>query len=396
MTIKYIKKADKTAASDEVETRQRVQDILKEIDTVIIDIRLDNGVNLSVPLPSGYSDIGAFHAKAGFYIFNDLVHLGFPSEKMCFMTGEKNSFTAFEAKCNEIYIPSVTGFEKNDAEYTKLRQWIKDQNSDYTVLRRGIIEGCNFIKSHIEKDEANIQFRDFIKTNDNRQPVIEILSTELTNYLDTLAQFLPLKQPNEENINQQYRLFLRALVHEWEESIDPNAIRAKYGYKDKNIHDIHTFAWLAKMTRNWTSHANLLEPLNPEIVAFLFLVNMRAMFNLPKGMQRYEQILLMAIPAIPINITDVNRHIKQSEENIDEILSSPQISEDKANKCFGEKINCIYRQNTGNPYAEDHDFQTFLFQYFWVNQKKFVSKLTGPSDDFLPVLARHIYQLSFP
>jgi len=33
MTIKYIKKADKTAASDEVETRQRVQDILKEIES---------------------------------------------------------------------------------------------------------------------------------------------------------------------------------------------------------------------------------------------------------------------------------------------------------------------------------------------------------------------------
>ena len=33
MPIKYIKKADKTAASDEVETRQRVQDILKEIES---------------------------------------------------------------------------------------------------------------------------------------------------------------------------------------------------------------------------------------------------------------------------------------------------------------------------------------------------------------------------
>ena len=33
MTIKYIKKADKTASSDEVETRQRVQDILKNIES---------------------------------------------------------------------------------------------------------------------------------------------------------------------------------------------------------------------------------------------------------------------------------------------------------------------------------------------------------------------------
>ena len=33
MTVKYIKRADKTSSSDEVETRQRVQDILKDIES---------------------------------------------------------------------------------------------------------------------------------------------------------------------------------------------------------------------------------------------------------------------------------------------------------------------------------------------------------------------------
>ena len=39
MTVSYIKKADKTASSDEVETRQRVQEVLKEIET-----KRDNGI----------------------------------------------------------------------------------------------------------------------------------------------------------------------------------------------------------------------------------------------------------------------------------------------------------------------------------------------------------------
>ena len=39
MTIKYIKKVDKTAASDEVETRQRVQDVLNDIES-----KRDNGI----------------------------------------------------------------------------------------------------------------------------------------------------------------------------------------------------------------------------------------------------------------------------------------------------------------------------------------------------------------
>ena len=39
MTISYIKKADKTASSDEAETRKRVQDVLNEIES-----RRDEGI----------------------------------------------------------------------------------------------------------------------------------------------------------------------------------------------------------------------------------------------------------------------------------------------------------------------------------------------------------------
>ena len=39
MTISYIKKANKTASSDEAETRKRVQDVLNEIES-----RRDEGI----------------------------------------------------------------------------------------------------------------------------------------------------------------------------------------------------------------------------------------------------------------------------------------------------------------------------------------------------------------
>lgn len=120
------------------------QKLAKSIDVVIIDIRLDNNVNFNLPIPNDSHEKEKFHINAGFYIFNDLVHLGFPAEKMCFMTGEKNSFSSFKKQCDDIYIPEVIGFEKSDAEYGKLRQWIKERESDYAILRRGIIEGCLF------------------------------------------------------------------------------------------------------------------------------------------------------------------------------------------------------------------------------------------------------------
>jgi len=59
------------------------------------------------------------------------------------------------------------------------------------------------------------------------------------------------------------------------------------------------------------------------------------------------------------------------------------------NSHFWKKINEVYRQNTGKTDAKAHDYQKFLLQYFWINQAKYL-------DGFLPVLARHIYPLSFP
>ncbi|MEQ1638322.1 MAG: hypothetical protein ABL903_16705 [Methylococcales bacterium] len=401
---------------DYVEFKQN-NEFSKRIDAVIIDIRLDNKVDFSSPIPSDLSEKEKFHINAGFYIFNDLVHLGFPAEKMCFMTGEKNSLSGFKKQCSDIYMPEVIGFEKSDAEYEKLRRWIKMQESDYAMLRRGIIEGCSQLKSHIEKDESNIQFRDFIKT-ENKQPTIEIPTTDIKNYLDALSQFLVLNQPNEPSAtNIQYRLFLRTLVHEWEENIDPNSLKEKNAGDLNKIRDIYTFAWLMKMARNWTSHANLLEPLDPQIIAFLFLVNMRAMFKLPKAIQPYEQILLRCItlsPAKIINIDTLRDDIKHSEDHADDILIRmnnihkneksdfiltyfDKNKEEKTKKLnnFKEKINEVYRYNTGQSDVEDHNYKGFLLQYFWVNQKTDLRSLTVNSDEFLHTLARHIYRASF-
>jgi len=371
-------------------------ELAKKIDAVIIDIRLDNNVNFDLPIPNGFQEKEKFHINAGFYIFNELVHLGFPAEKMCFMTGEKNSFIGFKKQCGDIYMPEVVGFEKSDAEYGRLRQWVKEQESDYAILRRGIIEGCGFLQSHIKNDDSNIQFRDFIKI-ENNQPTIEIPSTDIENYLDALSQFLAIKQPiAPADINIQYRLFLRTLVHEWEENIDPNSFKEKHGNDLSKIRDIYTFAWLMKMARNWVSHANLLEPLHPRIIAFLFLVNMRAMFKLPKAIQPYERVLLRCISLSSANAIDsqvLNDKINDAEKNVDGILAALNINESGH---FGKKVNAIYRQNTGNPDAEEHDFKSFLFQYFWVNQKLDLRSLTAASGDFLPTLASHIYSHSFP
>jgi CheY-like chemotaxis protein len=328
-----------------------------------------------------------------------------------------NRFCEAYRRCR-IEPPKAINKSLNESQQ-HLNHWLENnEKNDYLVLRRGIIEGCNFLKSHIEIDDNNIQFRDFIKTKNN-QLAIDIPSRDIKNYLDSLSQFLAIKQPNDQNI--QYRLFLRTIVHEWEENIEATSLKEKYpqffSKKQPNyfakMNDIYTFAWLIKMTRNWTSHASLLEPLNPQIIAFLFLVNMRAMFRLPKVIQPYERVLLRCLSLSPTNAIDfqnLNNNISYAEKNVDGILASlkiPEYKEDKNGqqmfdkngkeilKNFGEKINAIYRQNTGNPYADEHNYKGFLLQYFWVNQKYSLRNLTATSDEFLPTLARHIYNDSF-
>ncbi|WP_131655635.1 hypothetical protein [Methylocucumis oryzae] len=304
-----------------------------------------------------------------------------------------NRFCEAYRRCR-IEPPKAINKSLNEAKQ-HLNHWLENhERNDYLVLRRGIVEGCEFLKSHIEKDDDNIKFRDFIKM-ENKQPTIEIPTADIRNYLDTLAQFLPLlKQSDDPTIF--YRLFLRTLVHEWEENVEAKWLKEKHGNDLSKIRDIYTFGWLMKMTRNWVSHANLLEPLKPWLIAFLFIVNMRAMFKLPKAIQPYEKILLRCISPSPPNSIipkELDNYITDVEKDIDGILTGLKIDQ----KChFGEKINAIYRQNTGNPDAEPHDYQKFLLHYFWVNQKSDLRNLTATSEDFLPTLARHIYNRSFP
>ena len=145
------------------------------------------------------------------------------------------------------------------------------------------------------------------------------------------------------------------------------------------------------------SYANLLEQLNPQFIAFLFLINMRAMFKLPQALQPYEKILLSCMAKEPlekIERVELRKNIKFAVQEINEIPKLLKSVGD--NSHFWKKINEVYRQNTGKTDAKAHGYQTFLLQYFWINQAKYLDALIAHSDDFLPVLARYIYPLSFP
>jgi len=399
-----------------------------EYDFVIIDIDLtdfpyfNSEFTKSIKEEISFTDYGSvFAKKAGLFIFTKLLELGFPKERVIFLTAnagsEYNTYDMFKIHFNSALMVLPEYIRKDGNAPNILSKKLATKVNYYLVLRRGIIEGCDFLKKHLEKDDSNLQFRKFIRKYKDKEskrtaPRIKIETTDIENYLGTLADFLSLKEANEQNTHMQYRFFLRTLAHEWEENISEYSLEENDLRNFEDIFDIYTFAKIMKMTRNWVAHANLLEPLNPEFIAFLFLINMRAMFRLPKEIQAYERTLLNCIcppPVEEINVNTLGEDIKYAENNVNGVLKDLKISEYKQDKDgndklyrdkkvpkdFGGKVNDIYRQNSGNPTADKHDFKELLFQTFWVNQKDNLSNLTAPSDDFLPTLARHIYSHSF-
>ena len=267
--------------------------IVNEIDAIILDIRLNNGdhVDFDLAIPEQYSNTPDFHKNAGFYIFNDLIHLGFSAEKMCFMTGEDSTFGDFKTKCREIYIPEIKCFEKRDKKgYDKLRVWLQEQESDYVKLRRGIIEGCKQLKELKEK----LCFDKYSK--DDKKPAF----LDMDDYLDILESFLPLREPS--NKAALYKLFIRTLAHEWEESVEP-----------KRINDDQTtfaFSWIMKMSRNWMAHNStaIFNNLKEQDIAYLFVCNMRAIFDLGIDVKGYEKNLF-----ILFNKSEETKAFKSSE-----------------------------------------------------------------------------------
>ena len=382
--------------------------ITSEIDVVITDIRLNDtkhvDFSISVPAPyeSKYEDPiksrSEFHENAGFYIFNDLIHLGMPAEKMCFMTGEKNSFKTFEEKCADIYTPKVNAFEKSDSDFKKLRAWLKEQESDYVKLRRGIIEGCHYIASNLNEDK--IAFNSFISENEK---IVNV--DEARDYLEVLEKFLPLREVNDKAT--LYKLFVRTLSHEWE-AADPK--KGKWT----------GLAWIMKNTRNWIVHNSaLFSELDEKMVAFLFMVNMRLMFSFDDAVQNYEKILLGLFSENALSedmfktqnttrdsnkVLFVNQNIKRSYVDLQNLVS---ITGGRDAIRFSTLANNI--QDIQSRYRNDKQlFSKLLYQMFWhahSNAKVKVSKGTAEIEisefvypkhpHYLFEIARHISNDSF-
>jgi hypothetical protein len=173
-----------------------------------------------------------------------------------------------------------------------------------------------------------------------------------------------------------------------------------------------------EMTRNWSAHGKVFESLQPEDVAYLFMINMRAMFKLDNQILPYEKHLL----GLFNNKSAIEKHNKNlplASQYISLLKKSRKIRGLKGNRdyrviSFHDILNEIQKSNQ----FENDLLITGLYQSFWfLNSYGYISVPENEEENlkkytqinykfnyfdytkegyFISELASHIYKRSFP
>lgn len=364
--------------------------LLDDIDVVAIDINLTNGAPRNLTLPEGYNDPGTFHEKAGFYIYNKLIRIGFPDDHICFMTGQKgDSFVEFSKHCHEALMPMPKAFDKI-SEVQEFRRWLKRHSqTDYMTLRRGVIEGCKTLRDMCSQQPEKIIFNKYLG---NDKPDAD----SIRDHLSSLMRSLPPACPEQDELSYALRLIARAIVHEWESKVDPNK---SGGHKSAG-----NFARVMKGARNCLAHSQAMDQLEPKEVAFLFMTSMRAMFDLPREVIRFEAILLSLFDEYPKNLPDkreIEEKVKCSFIDLDKALV--ENCGETASRKFYELVEACDKKRIKNI-----DFIVVLYQMLWHQigatklelpheyKSSFNQNSFGNNGEFLNELLQSTHSLSFP
>ncbi len=337
---------------------------------------------------------------AGFYLYTKLVvELGFPKQHILFCSnhGENTETIQKAFKTAKIKLPKI--YQKSDDD---VKSWVKDRyENPYSRLRRGIIEGCQLAKKMANED---LYFNNYTFKQDNVQ-ISDIIS-----YFEVLEGFLPLREPDDKK--SIYKLFIRTLSHEWEAA---KKIKSNTEKLDASL------AWIMRNTRHWITHnSSLFEAVDEQLVAFLFMVNIRTMFNFTDYNQHnYEKILLKLFEGQSLSETDFstlnyrdsvgdayldlrtlirdeNQKSDNKKQSIEEVfyfnemannvqLSNAQLRNDK--KLFIKLLYQMFWVMTCNPYVDKKNNRSLEIKFWNFNYS---------DKPYMLELARHIYHRSFP
>jgi len=338
---------------------------LRKVDYIILDVRL--AIEESADEDYKHlSDILKYYEKeeeprtelkmvAGYQLYIELIiNLGFPKEHILLCSNHANHLQSLADAFDKarMRLPKIPTKEETDKAY--VRKWVKEQHENpYSVLRRGIINGCQYIQSLLkDQQEAVIQFGEFFKTDNHSQP---ISVPDMLDYLESLQNILPLREPK--HPLRLYKLFVRSLAHEWDAAKPHLLGRNQDG-------QLQAFGWIMKNVRNWAAHKNLFENLTEKEVVFLFLINMRTMFQLENAETKPFEKALLSLFSHPLSQDEMSALINNKSLNLAKSYSSlkrkVQNDKDDAVTFVGMLNNLVNRDK-----ISQGEISHRLFQMFW-------------------------------
>ena len=395
-----------------------IRNKLSQIDYIILDIDLpaysegdDMNADISLFLKEHYGydpnnddeellseKCKAIKEIAGYHIYTELVvELGFPKEHILFCSNHGDNLkTIKEAfKIAKISLPDI--HTKSDSS---VKAWtLEKYEYQYSRLRRGIIEGCQYLS---DLPESQWRFNKFIKKTENPVSI-----DELPDYLSVLESFLPLGEQKRKSNSSLYRLFIRVLAHEWE-AAEPKKLEGQQ--------EVYAFSAIMKMARNWSAHGNVFEHAKPQDVAYLFIVNMRAMFDLEPELLPYEKHLLQLFKGVTgqiefrgiIGTDHEDRHIPLAENYANLLAKS-------GNTYQAIDFHTILNELQRKKLADDEFLMKGIYKIFWfltsyghvhvpydmkriknfTNLKYQFKHFDYSKNEYLFDISRHIYNASF-
>lgn len=316
--------------------------VVERYDVILIDI------DLTAFTRQGDWNECLDHARGGFWVYQQLLHRGFPSERLAFLTGNGDKAEAFRKQARELMLDAPRSFNKNLPDVSV---WLSELEIDgYLRFRRGVIEGSNFLQGRIES--VNRDFSHYLKKDANPE-------VDWRGYLESLRTALP---PSLEGYppKQVYRQFLRALGWPWEERVSPvNLSKIKsQDARDQEKRELFptqqrkAIGWTMKCLRNWSSHGPELDEACTADLAWFVLLNFRALSLADDGIRPYEE-LLCGDSRKPVEPRDMGQLLAESHLRVAEKSPSDSFN-------FNELLNEL-----ANQHDRELNFPRELRKVFW-------------------------------
>ncbi len=406
----FLEKRQIILATNFAEAMQLIVERQNDFDSVVLDIDLpllgediDKDEQFVLPLLKrwyGYdpelkgADLGdslnsarnKMKMVAGYHLFIELViNQGFPRKRILLCSNHGDHLKSISKNFEPAYIEVPPILQKHNKE---VKKWITAQrNEPYLKLRRWVIIACSEMLARLQYGQTT-----FLMLELPGDGVFRLTLENAKILLETLPKLLQTHKPPVKDRRLAYRLFVRVLTQDWDNKVDFKKMKNKSPQKG--------FAAVLVHARNWTSHdAEALSQIDESDVAFLFLIALRACFELPENkIESFEDALLPLIgQPVPLDRDHMKEAYENSYAEIEELYK--KLKPDQKNNFFSDMVNEIH-QGGGIPAEKQAKYlmQILWHQLHsrWNNEGIFSPKLKYFSQpDFLKELTQRIYQKSF-